>query len=183
MKRIFPLLLMIGLVSLFSACSNTSHLGEEVKEPFSGSKYESNNRWFRSVGKGVSSKDNIAESKADMDAKTELAGQVGTTIQNLTDQYASETGFENNAEITEKFQSLSRQVMNTNLADLRKIDQKKFFNGEQYTVYVAYEIKKAAMLRFMKKQAKLDDKLNEMERKAIEEILEEELQKLEEEQD
>jgi hypothetical protein len=175
--------MLAGLIVGLSACNNTSHLGTEVKEPFSGSKYESNNRWFRAVGKGVSMKDNIAESKADMDAKTELAGQVGTTMKNVTDQYASETGFGDNAEITEKFQGLSRQVMNTQLADLRKIDQKKFFDGEDYTVYIAYEIKKAAMFRFMKKQARIDDKINDSTRKAIEEILDEEIERLESEND
>lgn len=180
MKSIFSLLIVAAAFIVIPSCKNTSStLGTEVKEPLSGSKYESNNRWFRSVGKGVSMKDNIAESKADMDAKTELAGQVQVTMKNVTDAYASETGYADKAEITEKFQGLSRQVMNTNLADLRKIDQKKYYDGEKYTVYIAYEIKKGAMLRFMKKRAKVDEKLNEAERKAIEEILDEELQKLE----
>ena len=51
-------------------------MGEKVKEPFSGNKYESNNRYFRAVGKGQSSRDNIAEGKADIEAKRELAQQV-----------------------------------------------------------------------------------------------------------
>jgi len=180
MKRIMPLLLFAFLIAI-SSCKSTSTLGEEVKEPLSGSKYESNNRWFRSVGKGVSVKDNIAESKADLDAKTELASQVNVTMKNVSDQYSSETGFGDNTEITEKFQSLSRQVMSTELADLRKIDQKKYFDGEKYTVFIAYEIKKGAMFRFMKKQAKLDDKINEGTLKAIEEILDEEIKKADEE--
>ena len=165
-------------VMVFS-CKSTSPAGEKVKEPFSGSAYESNNRYFRAVGKGVSMKDNIAESKADMDAKTELAGQVGTTMKNVTDSYVSETGAGNKEEITEKFQGLSRQVMNTSLADIRKIGQEKYYNGKDYTVYIAYEIKKSAMFRFMKKQAKLDEKINESTRKTIEEILDEEIQRLE----
>ncbi len=173
--------MMFAMLIAFSSCKNTSVLGEEVKEPLSGAKYESNNKWFRSVGKGVSIKDNIAESKADLDAKTELASQVNVTMKNVSDQYSSETGFGDNTEITEKFQSLSRQVMSTELADLRKIDQKKFFDGEKYTVYIAYEIKKGAMFRFMKKQAKLDDKINDSTLKAIEDILDDEIRKSEEE--
>jgi hypothetical protein len=35
------------------------------------------------------------------------------------------------------------------------------------------------MFRFMKKQARIDARLNEMERKAIEDILDEELKKVE----
>lgn len=182
----FNKILIIAGVALLAACkSTTPAIGEKVKEPFSGSAYESNNRFFRSVGKGVSMKDNIAENKADMDAKTELAGQIGTTMKNVTDQFASETGYGNKDEITEKFQSLSRQVMSTQLADVRKIGQEKYFNQESgdYTVYIAYEVKKSAMFRFMKKQAKLDEKMNESTRKAVEEILDEEIKRLEAEGD
>jgi hypothetical protein len=175
-------LLIIAGIGLLASCKSTApSMGEKVKEPFSGSAYESNNRFFRAVGKGVSMKDNIAESKADMDAKTELAGQVGTNMRNVSDQYASETGYGNKDEITEKFQSLSRQVMNTELADIRKIGQEKYFNQEtgDYTVYIVYEVKKSAMFRFMKKQAKLDEKMNDATRKAVEEILDEEIKRLE----
>jgi hypothetical protein len=42
-----------------------------------------------------------------------------------------------------------------------------------------YEVKKSAMFRFMKKQAKLDEKMNDATRKAVEEILDEEIKRLE----
>ena len=44
-------------------------------------------------------------------------------------------------------------------------------------MYTAYEIKKNAMFRFMKKQAQLDQKLDEVTRKRIEEIMDEEIKK------
>ena len=69
--------------------------------------------------------------------------------------------------------------MNTQISDLRKIGEKKFYNGKDYTVFMAYEIKKNAMFRFLKKQAKLDKKLSKAEQKAIEEIIDKELKKLE----
>jgi hypothetical protein len=71
--------------------------------------------------------------------------------------------------------------MNTELADIRKIGQEKYFNQEtgDYTVYIVYEVKKSAMFRFMKKQAKLDEKMNDATRKAVEEILDEEIKRLE----
>jgi hypothetical protein len=51
--------------------------------------------------------------------------------------------------------------MNTEMADLRKIGEETYFNEttKDYTVYVAYEIKKNAMFRFMKKQARTDAKI------------------------
>jgi hypothetical protein len=170
----------LTLLIVVAACSSGT-LGKRVKEPFQGNAYESNNRFWRGTGKGTSSQDNIARSKADLDAKAQLAGQVNTTMKQVADQYLSETGNDRAADVADKFQSLVRQVMNTNIADLRKIGEKKYFNdkSKEYTVFMAYEIKKNAMLRFMKRQAKVDQTIDERQRKVIEEIIDEELKRLE----
>lgn len=171
-------MLAIGLLALAS-CKSTSPAGEKVKMPFTGSKYESNNRFFRGTGNGVSVKQNIARSKADLDAKNQLAGQVKTNIRAVTDQYLGQTENAEAADVADKFQTLVREVMNTEMADLRKIGEETRYNEttKEYTQYVAYEIKKNAMFRFMKKQAKTDEKINETTRKKIDEILDEEIKK------
>ncbi len=177
--KLFLSLSGIVLIGVLASCSNST-LGKKVKEPFRGSAYESNNRFFRGTGKGESSQDNIARGKADIDAKSQLAGQVNTTMKQVADQYLGQTENANAADVADKFQSLVRQVMNTDIADLRKIGEKKYFNEstKQYTVFLAYEIKKNAMLRFMKKQAKVDKTVNERQREVIEKIIDEELEKL-----
>ena len=164
-----------------SACAS-SPLGKKVNEPFQGNAYESNNRFFRGTGKGSSSQDNIARGKADIDAKAQLAGQVNTTMKQVADQYLGQTENEKAADVADKFQSLVRQVMNTNIADLRKIGEKKYYNEKtkEYTVFMAYEIKKNAMFRFMKKQAKTDKTIDERQLEVIEKILDEELKKADE---
>ncbi|MCK6618419.1 MAG: hypothetical protein L6Q51_12330 [Cyclobacteriaceae bacterium] len=166
------------LALLLAACSS-GILGKKVKEPFQGNAYESNNRFWRGTGKGSSSQDNIARSKADLDAKAQLAGQVNTTMKQVADQYLSDTGNERAADVADKFQSLVRQVMNTDISDLRKIGEEKYYNEKtkEYTVFMAYEIKKNAMLRFMKRQAKVDQTINERQRDLIEKIIDEELKK------
>jgi len=170
---------------LLTGVSCSSQYGKKVREPFTGSKYESNNRWFRATGKGTSSKDNIARSKADLDAKTVLGGQVGTTMKQVADQYLGQTENEANRDVADKFQSLARQVMNTDMADLRKIGEQKFYDAKtkEYTVFIAYEIKKNAMFRFMKRQAKVDASLTERQRDLIEKIIDEELAKLDDDDD
>jgi hypothetical protein len=170
------------LLSVLGACSS-GILGKKVKEPFQGNAYESNNRFFRGTGKGESSQDNIARSKADLDAKAILAGQVNTTMKQVADQYLGQRSNEAAADVADKFQSLVRQVMNTDMADLRKIGEQKYFNQKEnkYTVFIAYEIKKNAMFRFMKKQAKVDEKISERQREVIEKILDEQIAKSEEE--
>lgn len=174
MKPHFLLFMLLFAV----ACSN-SPLGKKVKEPFRGNAYESNNRFFRATGKGESIKDNIARGKADIEAKAQLAGQVNTTMKQVADQYLGQTENADAADVADKFQSLVRQVMNTDMADLRKIGEQKYFDEKQkvYTVFIAYEIKKNAMLRFMKKQAKVDQTVNERQRALIEKIIDEELEK------
>lgn len=170
--------LFAALALVIAACSS-GVLGKKVKEPFQGNAYESNNRFWRGTGKGSSSQDNIARSKADLDAKAQLAGQVNTTMKQVADQYLSDTGNERAADVADKFQSLVRQVMNTDISDLRKIGEEKYYNEKtkEYTVFMAYEIKKNAMLRFMKRQAKVDQTINERQRDLIEKIIDEELKK------
>ena len=126
MKALNTLVVLMGVVFVMS-CS-PSPMGKKVKEPFRGNAYESNNRFFRATGKGVSSQDNIARGKADIDAKAQLAGQVNTTMKQVADQYLGQTENEKGADVADKFQSLVRQVMNTNIADLRKMGEEKYFN-------------------------------------------------------
>lgn len=169
----------VVLAALVAVACSSGVLGKKVREPFQGNAYESNNRWWRGTGKGASSQDNIARGKADLDAKAQLAGQVNTTMKQVADQYLGQTENQNAADVADKFQSLVRQIMNTNISDLRKMGEKKFYNEEkkEYTVFIAYEIKKNAMLRFMKKQAKVDQTIDERQRKVIEEIIDEEIKK------
>jgi hypothetical protein len=169
--------------TMLVACSS-SKLGKKVNEPFQGNAYESNNRFFRGTGRGESSAENIARSKADLDAKAELAGQVNTTMKQVADQYLGQTENERAADVADKFQSLVRQTMNTEIADLRKMGEKKFYNDKEnkYTVFIAYEIKKNAMLRFMKKMAKVDQTIDERQRAVIEKIIDEEIEKADKEE-
>ena len=179
MKNLFSLFL---LVLIAGACAR-GPLGKKVKEPFSGSAYESNNRFFRATGKGESSQDNIARGKADIEAKAQLAGQVNTTMKQVADQYLGQTENERAADVADKFQSLVRQTMTTNMADLRKIGEEKYFNQKEnkYSVFIAYEIKKNAMFRFMKKQARVDNTISERQLELIDKILDEQIKATEEE--
>lgn len=177
MKSLVKISFVLLSITAFACVSST--LGKKVREPFQGNAYESNNRWWRGTGKGSSSQDNIARSKADLDAKAQLAGQVNTTMKQVADQYLGQTENERAADVADKFQSLVRQTMNTNISDLRKMGEEKYYNEEkkEYTVFIAYEIKKNAMLRFMKKQAKVDQTIDERQRAVIEKIIDEEIAK------
>jgi len=174
--------ILIAFTILFAGCAS-SPFGAKVKEPFRGNSYESNNRFFRSTGKGESVADNVARSKADIEAKTILAAQVNTTMKEVADNYQGQTENDRAANVEMKFQSLSREVVNTSLADLRKIGEEKYYDKKEnkYTVFIAYEIKKAAMFRFMKKQAKIDQTIDERQQAVIQKILDEQIAEAEKE--
>jgi hypothetical protein len=172
-QRSFPLLLALfsGILILVSSCADNG-LGQRVKEPFSASKYESNSRYYRSVGKGVSSRDDVARSKAELDARAGLAQQVKTNIQAVTDDYQQETSGQHVDEAVARFETLVREITNVTIADLRMIGTEKYLSEDgKYTVYVAFEIKKAAMYRTMKKLARADERLSKAALSEMEAIL------------
>jgi hypothetical protein len=172
-------LALLAAATLPACQKKLSPGGTKVDMPFSSNRYKSNNTWFRGTGMGVSVKQNIARGKADSEARSQLASQVGTNMRAVTDQYLGQTENERAADVADKFQSLVREVMNTELADMRKIGEETYFNQttKEFTVYVAYEIKKGAMLRFMKRQARADAKIDELTRKTMEDILDREIEK------
>jgi len=172
-------LISIPVIAILITSCASGPFGSQVKEPFTGNAYESNNRFFRGTGKGESSADNVARGKADIEAKAVLAAQVNTTMKQVTDQYLQQRENERAADVADKFESLVREVVNTNIADLRKTGEKKYFSKKEnkYTVFIAYEIKKNAMFRYLKKQAKTNQKIDERQQEVIQKILDEELKK------
>lgn len=168
------------MVFILAGCSNP--LGKTVKEPFTGSKYESNNRYYRSTGKGSSKMDNVAQSQAELRARQQLAQQVQTYFEVVTDDYQRSTTGEHVDDAMNRFETLAREITNTKLADIRIIGSEKYMAEDgSYTCYVAMEIKKGAMYRFLKKQAKLDSKISKAELQEIETLLDQLIEEAESE--
>ena len=157
-------------VLVITGCSNP--LGKSVNEPFSGSKFESNNRFYRSIGNGSSKMDNVAQSRAELRARQQLAQQVQTYFEVVTDDYQRSTVGDHVDDAMNRFETLTREITNTKLADIRIICSEKYMSEDgSYTCYVAMEIKKSAMYRYFKKQAKLDKQISEAELQEIEALL------------
>ena len=108
-----------------------------------------------------------------------MASQVESTMKGIADEYMSQSETSSAGEVYEKFQSLTREVMNTTMVDLRKVDQKKYIKDDVYTVFVLYEIKKKDMFNFMKKQAKTQKYVDKKTKDLIEKMIEDELKELE----
>jgi hypothetical protein len=169
LSRFCPVVLSL-MVLVITGCSNP--LGKSVKEPFSGSKYESNNRYYRSTGNGLSKMDNVAQSQAELRARQQLAQQVQTYFEVVTDDYQRSTTGDHVDDAMNRFESLAREITNTKLADIRIIGSEKYMAEDgSYTCYVAMEIKKGAMYRYLKKQVKLDKQISEAELQEIDALL------------
>ena len=178
--KYFTLPILAFLVVFSTGCS--SNRATQIKEPLSGKSYMSNGRYFRATGKGVSTRDQIANTKAEMEARKTLAQQVSTSIQVVADSYLQDVQGEHVNDAIERFETLTREITSTSIGDLRKIGTKKFLQEDNsYAVYVAYEIKKSAMFRFLKKKAKLDVKIDALVRTQIINMCDQEINRLEEE--
>lgn len=174
MKRLFTYsLLALGLLLIVPSCKSVEQYGAEQESPFRGSDYESSRRYFRAVGKAQSSDERIARRKADMEARTQLASMVDVTIREVADDYMRESAMVDRDEVMTQFQSLSRQIMDTRIADVRKLDEKTYYNGEKYTVFVAYEIHKNSMFDMIEDQIELEAERDEAVVEAMKDILEE----------
>ena len=173
--------LLLGMLSL-PACNSME--GTKVKTPFDGKKYMSDVRHFRAVGMGQSSNLTIAKNKAQMDAKRSLAQQVQTNLQVVTDAYAQEMVGNQAAEAIERFETLAREVTNTTIGDLRTLGEEvRQMDDNTFKVYTAIEVKKKAMMRFLRTKAKNDTKIAELVRAQMVMVLDKEIERLESEEE
>ena len=140
-------------------------------------------RHFRSVGMGQSANLSIAKSKAELESKKALAQQVQTNLKVVSDNYAQELVGNQAAEAIERFESLAREVTNTTIGDIRTLGEEIYqLDNQSYRVHVAIEVKKKAMMRFLKAKAKNDAKISELVRAQMVILLDKEIERLEQDE-
>ncbi len=178
--RIIKFVAYLGITALLFSCSGASDMfGTKVKEPFSDLK--STNKYFRASGKGQSPKSNVAKKKADIEAKGQLAGQVDVYIKSMADDYFNQRedlsgGISSRA----KFENLTREVVNTRLLGLKKIGEEQYLTDDgQYTVFIAYEMKKKDFYKALEKRIELESEMSSDDKEALMEFVESEMEKAE----
>lgn len=178
MKKYLPFVVFIAVV--FVAACSSSKMGEKVKEPFTSSKYFSSKRYWRSTGSGTSADLSIAKQKALLEARKNLASEVQTNVKALADQYMKQQDVGDRENFEKSFEQLSREVLNTQLANASVMDQitYKKENG-QYIHYVAMEAHKKDMFRTMKRINESKSTLSEAQKKELDKMIEEQLKALE----
>lgn len=179
MKKYVALFFVISLV--VSSCKSKMDGMNEIKTPFSGNKYEGNNRWFRAVASGESMNLETSKDKAILSAKQRLASSVQTQLKQVTESYKGERMVGDNlGDFNERFQQLTREVMNQALVEVQTIDEKVYQNptNKHYVTWVALEARKKKVYKKLQEIAQTRKNLSDNDKAYINQLLEQTIKEL-----
>ena len=94
-------------------------------------------------------------------ARNYIASNINTTVKAVTDNYTNSRSFNNREEVEERFEFLSREVVNQELAGLIIICEKVTQNSadKKFTYYIAMELSGADLLTKMNEKISNDERL------------------------
>jgi len=156
-----------------------SGLGKEISIPCSDAEFHSDQKFFRGTGTGTSQDMSTAKNKASIDANSNLAGSINRTIKTVTDRYTNDRQIGENSEFEQKFEQLTRDVVNQELNNVSTICSKSFTKEGKFSFYVAVEVAKDELLNKIKDKISKDQKLQlDYDKMKFENIFNEEMNKL-----
>jgi hypothetical protein len=126
----------------------------------SGPSYFTDNDYFRS--NSVAESQNQANSKrmALSNARAELAGQIEVTIKSVIDNYVQDVTAGNRSEFTQRYEGLSREVINQRLTGTRVICEELVRTSSGlYKTYIAIELSGEEILNAMNQRISNDERL------------------------
>ncbi len=148
--RHFTLVLLIGLITVFStACGKKKKAAETPKpkgevlinEYCSGEQFMSTKDAFRATATGESMDRETAKKKSRANANSELAKTISTTMKIVGDNYVNSTEFNNKEEVTETFQEMARTLVDQEIRGAVEICEKLTQREDGIFVsYVAIEL-------------------------------------------
>lgn len=115
----------------------------EISVPFSSKEYRSDENFFRAKQSGKSPDQATAKKIAFQNARAEMAANINATVKRVTDQYTNQRSIGNAQEFENKFEELSREVVNLQMGNVKEIGEKIFKeNDGSYTYWIAIEASK-----------------------------------------
>ena len=156
----------------------------EIDIPCSGPKFRSDKNFFRADNSAKSQDMSLSREKALTLAKARLASLIETQIKSVTDRYVNEREFGDESEFEQKFENLTREVVNLKMNDIRIICEKPGSLGNgQYQTFVAIEIDKESLLNGINDGISKDKKLQiDYDKMKYEQIFNEEMDKMADDQ-
>lgn len=114
----------------------------EIKVMCSGPEYFTNSEVFRANALGESMDQATAKKKALANARAQMASDINTQIKGVIDNYVNSREFNNKEEVSERFEGLTREVVDQRLAGVRTICEKQVTVNAtgNYKTYIAIEL-------------------------------------------
>lgn len=153
----------------------------EVKVMCSGSEYFTNNEFFRANAVGESMDQMTSKSKAITAAKGQLASDINSNIKRVIDQYVNSRELNNREEVSERFEGLTREVVDQKLSGVRTICEKQVTvnaNGN-FKTYMAIELSAQELLAAYNERLSSDERLRvDYDYEKFKETFEKEMEKM-----
>lgn len=153
-----------------SACANKKKAAEAAKPPTgetevkvlcSGPEFFTDEKNFRANNLGESMDQATAKKKALSNARADMASAINTQVKSVIDNYVNSREMNNKEEIAERFEGLTREVVDQKLTGTRTICEKmmKVEGSGNYKCYVAIELSAQDLLAAYNERLSKDDKL------------------------
>src|SRR5690554_4565929 len=152
-----------------------------INEYCSGEEFFSDNEFFRANGLGESMDQATAKKKALSNARADLASAINTTIKGTIDNYVNSREMNNKEEVEERFEGLTREVINQELKGTKTICQKavKVTDSGNYKYYVALELSGQDLITALNERLGSDDRLKiDYDYEKFKETFNEEMEKM-----
>jgi len=155
----------------------------EITVPFSSKEYRSDENYFRAKQVGKSPDLATAKKIAFQNARAEMAANIQATVKRVTDQYTNQRSVGNTQEYENKFEELTREVVNMQMSNVKEIGEKIFKEPDNsYSYWIAIEAGKKEVFEKMDAKISNDAKLKlDYDKQKFQQIFDAEMKKLAEE--
>lgn len=188
LRQVFALGLGVIMTAGLSSCGSsekvvsTKSQGEELIEVYcTGPDFQSDKKHFRASAIGESMDQMVSKKKAGTNARAELASLVASTIKGTIDNYVNSTELNNVEQVEERFEGLTREVINQQLNNIKVICEKQTRTSQsKYKTYIALEMSAEDLEKAIEQKLSQDEKLKvDYDYNKFKETYEAEMQKLE----
>jgi hypothetical protein len=188
-NRTIPVLIAALMLSgAMTACKKkkavvaTPPAGEtEVIVACSGPEFFTNDKVFRANNLGESMDQATSKKKALANARADMASAINTQLKGVIDNYVNSREMNNKEEVGERFEGLTREVLDQRLSGTKTICEKQFKDNKtgNYKTYVAIELSAQDLLSAYNQRLSNDDRLKiDYDYEKFKETFDKEMEKL-----
>jgi hypothetical protein len=142
--------------------TDTPPAGEtEIKVLCSGPEFFTNDKVFRQNAVGESMDQMTSKNKALSAARGLLAADINTQIKRVIDSYVNSREMNNREEVSERYEGLTREVVDQKLSGVKTICEKQVTVGStgNYKTYIAIELSAQDLLAAYNERLSSDERL------------------------